>query len=200
MRDFKAKLAAALLVGTALVAAPAAAAVVSHAVNADLTAGPYSFTFEGSTFTFSSTGDPFEPLAVQTSGGAQVSAFGGFLGIPVSPTSDFVDRGTVTYGSGQYAAFLDTTTVPSSNGGNFIGLEAIDDGQSYYGFAYTTDATFNGYAFNTNPGDPITASTSVSSAPEPGTWALMFAAVAVAGGMLRYSQRRALAYGRRLNG
>jgi hypothetical protein len=176
----------ALLMGGALLAAPASAAVVYTSVNADLSTAPYSFTADGGTFTFSSTGDIFNPLAVQTSSTAEVSSFGGFLGIPVEPTSDFINRGTVTFGPGSYASFSSPTEVPYSNGDNYIGLEAIDGGNTFYGFAYTNNATLVSYGFDTVANEVVTATTAV---PEPAAWLLMMAGIGVLGGMLRLRRR-----------
>lgn len=158
-------------------------------VGDDLTSGPYSVTADGSTFTFSSTGDIFNPLAVSTAGGGEVSSFGGFLGIPVIPSTDFTNRGSVSYGPGPYAAFPTTTEVPYSNGANFLGLEAISGSKTFYGFAYTSDATLVGYGFESTPGTAITAITSVSAAPEPSTWLLMFAGIGGIGLMLRRAKQ-----------
>jgi hypothetical protein len=176
----------ALLVGAALASAPASAAVTYTAVNADLSSAPYAFTVDGGTFTFSSTGDIFNPLAVQTSSTAEVSSFGGFLGIPVEPTSDFINRGTVTFGPGSYASFSSPTEVPYSNGDNFIGLEAIEGGNTFYGFAYTNNASLVSYGFESVAGQAITATTAV---PEPSAWLLMMAGIGVLGGMLRLRKR-----------
>lgn len=171
----------------------AGASPVLTDVGADLTTGAYSFTYQGSTFSFSSTGDPYNPVAVQTSGGGEVTAFGGFLGAPLTPSSDYVNRGVVAFGPDypvQFAAFPTSTTTPYSNSDNFFGLEAVNNGQTYYGFAYTTDTSFNGYGFETAPNTDITATTVLSAAPEPSSWALMIAGVAMIGTMLRAGRRR----------
>jgi hypothetical protein len=182
-------LAASALGVMTLLSAPASAAVVYQSINADLQAAPYSISFDGGGFTFSSTGDPFNPLAVQTTGGGEVTAFGGFLGIPIEPTSDFTNRGTVVYGPGQYAAFPAPTTVPYSNGENFIGLEAAENGQDYFGYVFTTDTTLNGFGYETVANQSILA----SAVPEPSTWALMMAGVAMLGFFLRAGRRRSAA-------
>lgn len=175
---------AAVIVATA----PAAAIPIFVTADTTLTRGsPYSFSFGGNAFTFSSTGDIFNPLAVQTGGGAAVSSFGGFLGIPVSPTSFFTNRGTVSFGpnSGSFASFGSTTTVPYSNGDNFIGLRATLAGQNYYGFAYTTNNIFNGFGFETTANTAITATTSLAAVPEPASWAMMIAGFGAIGAGMR---------------
>jgi hypothetical protein len=169
------------------VAVPAHAVPVAVKTSADYSASPYSFTIDDSTFTFSSTGDPFNPTAIQTAGGGQVNSFGGFLGIPVEPTSNFIDRGTVVFGPGTpFSAFPGAATIPFSNGDNFIGLLAVANGQDYYGFAYTTDTVLNGYAFETVPDTAITATAAL---PEPASWTMLIGGFAVIGGALRTRKR-----------
>jgi hypothetical protein len=193
MKTLQSAIAAALLTGAALLAAPANAAVVYTTVNADLSSAPYSIAFDGAAFTFSATGDWFNPLAVQTSPTAEVSAFGGFLGIPIEPTSDFVDRGYPIFGQGygQFAGFSTATTVPYSNNGNFIGLEALEGGKSFYGFAYTNNDMLVSYGFNTVAGAAIVATTAV---PEPSAWLLMATGLALSGGALRLRRRNETAF------
>ncbi|UAK26405.1 PEPxxWA-CTERM sorting domain-containing protein [Sphingomonas nostoxanthinifaciens] len=172
-----------VLLGVAAATAPATAAPVLVGVATDFASSPFSFTVDGSTFTFSGTGDIFGPTAIQTSGGAAVNSFGGFLGIPVEPTSYFVDRGTVSFGPGDpFASFGSGAAVPYSNGNNFIGLRATQNGADYYGYAFTTDSVLNAYAFETAPGTAITASTAV---PEPISWSLMVGGFGLVGAAMR---------------
>ena len=171
-----------------LAAVPASAAPVITAVNADLTSAPFSFSYLGGTFTFGSTGDIFAPLSVSAADGAAVSAFGGFLGIPLKPSSFFTDRGTVISGPGfgQFASFATLTPVDSSNGDNFLNLRVTSGGQNYYGFAYTTNATLNSYGFETSPETAITATTAIPAAvPEPATWAMMLVGFGAVGFAMR---------------
>ena len=163
--------------------APAQAALVVFGVNANLSTAPYTFSYGDSSFTFSATGDIFNPLAVRTGGTGAVNSFGGFLGIPVTPTSNFPDRGVVTFGpSNPYTAFPTATTVPYSNGGNLIGLRATSAAGSFYGFAYTVDNIFRGYGFENVAGATVTATTAV---PEPATWGMMILGFGIAGAALR---------------
>ncbi len=174
-------------------AAPAQAAPVITAINANLATKAYTFTFMGDAFTFSASGDFFSPLAVQDGAGAATNSYGGFLGIPVQPTSDFVDRGVVTFGpTDPYATFATKTTVPYSNGNNFIGLRATVGSQNYFGFAYTTNAVLNSIGFETVAGQAITATTAVpiAAVPEAASWAMMIAGVALTGGALRRRRAR----------
>lgn len=117
---------------TVAVGGTAYAAPVLTSAPAAFAGGSVSFAFGGgaATYTLSSTGDIFNPVAVRTAGTALVNSFGDFLGIPVTPTTSFIDRGTVTFGStDRYTAFPATTTIPFSNGGNVLGLSfALSDG------------------------------------------------------------------------
>lgn len=152
---------------------------------------PVSFTLGDSTFTFSATGDWFNPTAVESSGTGEFNTIFG------QPTSYFVDRGTVTFGaSDQYAAFSSPTTISYSNGNNFIGLRATDGTNVYYGFAYTTDNMLNSYGFETTPGASITATVAGAPAgavPEPASWALMLGGFGLVGGAMR-ARRRSVAF------
>ncbi len=137
--------------------------------------GSVSFGFGGgaATYTLSSTGDIFNPVAVATGGTALVSAFGGFLGIPIQPTTYFIDRGSVVFGSaGQYAAFPTATTIPYSNGANFVGLAFMLPDGTHYGFVEFVDTTLAGYGYESTPGASITAVSLPSSVPEPAGMAL----------------------------
>ena len=182
-----------------LASVPAQAAEVITPVGVDLRDGDFTFTFLDSTFTFGTNGDIFNPLTVQTSDNAAVSSFGGFLGIPVNPTSFFTNRGTVQFGPdvfGSFASFSSETAVPFSNGENFLGLRATFEGQNYFGFAYTSGFTLNSIGFQTAPQTTITATTDISAAvPEPATWAMMLLGFfAVGGAMRRRSQQTSVAY------
>lgn len=147
-----------------------------------------SFNFFGSTFTFSSTGDIFNPAAVKTAGGGAVRSFGGFLGIPITPSTDFPDRGSgiLTYGPGtSFAAFPTTTTIPYSNGDNYLGLRATLNGLDYYGYAFTTDTTLNSFGFETIPGTAFVLNTSTADVPEAASWAMFLGGFGLIGGALR---------------
>ncbi len=175
-----------LCVWSGCIAAHASVAYVK--VGQDFAAAPVLFSFDGGSFSFSSTGDPFNPASIQTTGPAAVSSFGGFLGIPITPTTDFINRGTVVYGSGQmFSSFPAPTTIPYSNGDNFLGLEVALNGQDYFGFAYTTNMVLNSYGFETVPGQAITATTAV---PEPASWAMLIAGFCGVGGVMRSRTRK----------
>lgn len=186
---------AVMLLASATLAAMAAspASADPHIVNVDqsYSAAPVSFMLGDSTFTFSATGDWFAPTAVQTGGTGEVNSFFG------SPTTNFVDRGTVTFGpGGQYSAFSSPTTVSYSNGDNFIGLRATDGMNVYYGFAYTINDMLNSYGFETTPGASITATVAAAPAgavPEPASWAMMLSGFGLVGGAMR-ARRRSSAF------
>ncbi len=175
--------------GIGLMAAPVQAAPIITTINADLTQAPFTFTLFGDSFTFGSNADIFNPLTISTSGEAQVSSFGGFLGIPSVPSPFFTNRGTVRFGSdefGRFDSFTSTTPVGASNGDNFLGLKVTQDGQDYYGFAFTTNAFLNSIGFETLPGTTITATTDVAAAvPEPATWAMLILGFGLIGGAMR---------------
>lgn len=167
---------------------PVLAAPVVTAVGTTYTASsPYTFSFGQSSFTLTGTGDPFAPTAISNGGTGQFKTIFG------SPTSEFVGRGVVTFGSGdQYAAFAMPTPIRFSNGDNFIGLRATNaTGQVFYGYAFTTNNVINSYAFETVAGQTITASATIPPAvPEPATWAMMIGGFGAIGGAMRNRRRK----------
>lgn len=165
-----------------LATAAASAAPIYTSIGADLSAGTYTFNTNNSAFTFGSNGQIFTgPITVQTAGGGEVNTIFG------QPTTNFIDRGTVTFGPNmQYTAFPTATPVRFSNGDNFIGLRATDAaGQQFYGFAYTTNSRLNSIGFETTAGAAITATAAV---PEPAAWAMMIGGFGLVGGGLRRRQ------------
>lgn len=170
------------------VASPAAAAPVFVTVNQDISTSPFSFSFMGGSYTFYGSGAFPNYLSVMTGGGAAVRTVFG------QPSTDFTNRGTVVYDAntlGGYGSFPNMTTVPFTNGDNFLGLRVTSGGQDYYGFAFTTNSTFNGFAFETSPGVGITATTKFAAAvPEPATWALLILGFGTIGGAMRRRQTK----------
>jgi hypothetical protein len=176
---------AATLAAIVSLASPAYAAVVITPANENFSTAPYTFSFGDSTFTFTGTGDPFGPAAVSNGGTGQFNTIFG------SPTTNFTDRGTVTFGGDmQYAAFSTPTPVRFSNGNNFIGLRATSGNDTFFGFAYTTNSVLNSFGFETTPGQAITATSAVAAVPEPATWAMMLFGFGFIGAMMRSAKRK----------
>jgi len=172
-----------LILGLGLATTPVSAAPIITAVNADLAANPFSFSFLDGTFTVNGTGGFPNFLSVSTSGGAAVRTVFG------NPSTDFTNRGTVVYDQnilGGYGSFAAPTTIPFTNGDNFLGLRVTSGGQDFYGFLFTTNTTLNSYGFETLANTSITATTSIPSAvPEPATWALLVGGFGLVGVSLR---------------
>jgi hypothetical protein len=172
-----------VLLCAGLAAAPAMAVPVITAVNADLANDPFTFSYRGSSFTVTGSGGFPNYLAVSTAGGGAVRTVFG------APSTDFTDRGTVVYDAntlGGYASFASLTSIPFTNGNNFLGLRVTDGGQDYYGFLFTTDARLNSYGFETTANTGITATESVASViPEPATWGMMIIGFGLVGASMR---------------
>jgi hypothetical protein len=174
--------------------APASAAVVLG--------GPVDL-FSGTVFTFGpSASDQFSlsyPMSgffadtfVSTSGTAEVSSFGGFLGLPLQPSVDFTDGrgGDVVYGPaefGQYASFPTATDIPDSSTDSFLGLRYSVGDNTFYGFAQFAGADLERFGFETTPNMAIDASAAIAT-PELSTWAMM--ALGFAGTVLVAGRRR----------
>ena len=182
----------------AMLAQAASAAPVVTAIGRDAADAPVSFTYQGVTFTFGATGDLFNPISVRNSASGAFTSFGGFLGIPVTPTSNFVDRGVVTYGpADRFASFDAATPVPFSLGDNFIGLRATAGTSDFFGFAYTTNTRVNSIGFETVAGQAITATVAIPAAiPEPAAWAMMILGVGMVGARARRLRATHVAYAR----
>lgn len=168
-------------------AAPVNAAPVITAINADLSASPYTFNFVGGSFTFGFNGDYFGggPVTIKTGGGAEVNTIFG------QPTTNFIDRGVVTFGpSMQYAAFSTETPIRFTNGDNFIGLRTVaPNGDAFYGFAFSTNNVLNTIGFENVANTTITATSAAGAVPEPATWAMMIGGFAMAGVAMRRRAR-----------
>lgn len=169
----------AALIAAAFVA-PASAAVIRGGP-ADLSAGPLTIGPSGSSqFTFSFTPSPVgsfnaDNVSITTTGTAEVSSFGGFLGYPVTPSTFFTST-PVTFGPlefGQFASFMTTTPIPYSATDSFLGLRYTVGSETFYGYAQFAGSDFEGYGFETTPNTNITAVAAVAAVPEPSTWAMM---------------------------
>jgi len=164
-------------------ASSASATPVITSIGADLAASPYTFTYQGSSFTFGYNGQLFSgPVTISTANGGEVNTIFG------QPTTNFADGrgGPVTFGPTQnYGAFADQTVIRFSNGGNFIGLRAVTGTGTFYGFAYSTDNILNSIGFENVADTAITATTAAGAVPEPASWALMIAGFGLVGGAMR---------------
>ena len=109
----------------------------------------------------------------------QVSSFGGFLGIPVEPSTFFTDmRGgsDVMFGPdqfGSYAGFPTATDIPFSATDSFLGLRYTVGDDTFYGFARFAGPDLESYGFETIPNIDIDANSPAVAAPELSTWAMM---------------------------
>jgi hypothetical protein len=188
----KLALAACAISSVAVSLAPANAAAVITNVNADLSAAPFTFNYMGSSFTFGFNGDYFGggPLTISTAGGGEVNTIFG------QPTTNFVDRGVVSFGpSMQYAAFASATPIRFSNGDNFIGLRAVTaGGEEFYGFAFSTNNVLNTVGFETVAGATITATIAAGAVPEPASWAMMIGGFGMLGAAARRRARTTVTY------
>jgi hypothetical protein len=170
-----------ILAVSVLLSAPACAAVVLGGP-VDLASGT-PFTFGPSAadqFSLSSpTSGFFADDFVSTTGSAQVSSFGGFLGIAVEPSTFFTDMrngSDVLFGPdqfGSYAGFATATDIPYSSGDSFLGLRYTVGADTYYGFAQFAGPDLALYGFQTTPNTDIDANFSVPQVPELPTWAMM---------------------------
>ena len=88
-----------------------------------------------------------------------------------------------------YGAFPTKTTIPYSNGGNFLGLSfTLADGV-HVGFAEFIDTNLVGYGYESVPGAAITAVDVPAPVPEPISAALLGSGLL---GMLLVSRGRPL--------
>ena len=185
-------LAACAMSAGGLALTPANAAAVITNIGADLSAAPYTFNYMGSSFTFGFNGDYFGggPITISTAGGGEVNTIFG------QPTTNFIDRGVVTFGpSMQYAALASATPIRFSNGNNFIGLRAVTaGGEEFYGFAFSTNNILNTVGFESVAGVTITATDAAGAVPEPATWAMMIGGFGMIGAASRRRVRSSTTY------
>ena len=156
----------------ALLMGPASAAVISSNTRMNFTGGSVSFGFNGTDivfdtdkdFTFSDNGDFFSPVDVTTSTTSKVTAYGGFSGYPLIPSSLFSPvRGfgpSYTFGPttfGQLASFSTPSVINASGSGFYIELtEALSDGVHYgYGLFAPGGTILQTVAFESVAGQSI---------------------------------------------
>ncbi len=172
-----------LALSLGLASLPANAEVIITPINLDISSTPITFTFMGGMFTFDTAGGFPNFLNVQTNSTAAVRTVFG------QPSTDFTNRGTVTYDAntlGGFASFPDRTNVRFTNGENFLGLRVTSGGQDFFGFAFTTNTVLNSFGFETQPGVGITATRAIPApVPEPATWAMLILGFGAVGFALR---------------
>ena len=180
-------LAMALAAGStlALAAAPASATRVVTTINADLSAGAYTFAEQGAGFTFGFNGDYYGggPVTISTFTGGQANTIFG------QTTTNFADGrgGPLSFGpNDQYAAFATPTPIRFTNGDNFIGLRAVTANGTFYGYAFTTNNVLNTVGFESVADRAVTA---IQGVPEPASWALMLGGFGLTGVMMRRRRR-----------
>ena len=129
-----------------------------------------------------------------------MSSFGGFLDIPVEPSTFFTDMrngSDVLYGPdqfGSYASFSTATDIPYSSGDSFLGLQYTVGANTFYGFAQFAGGDLERYGFETTPNTDIDANFPVAQVPEASTWAMMmlgFAGIVLVAGRRSRSLRLA---------
>jgi hypothetical protein len=187
-----------ILAVSVLLSAPASAAVVLGGP-VDLSSGT-PFTFGPSAANQFSLSYPasgfFANDFVSTTGTAQVSSFGGFLGIAVEPSTYFTDMrngSDVLFGPdqfGSYAGFPSAAEIQYSSGDSFLGLRYTVGANTFYGFAQFAGPDLEVYGFQTIPNRDIDANSPALGAPELSTWAMM--GLGFAGTALLASRRRSL--------
>ena len=127
-----------------------------------------------------------------------MTSFGGFLGIPVEPSTYFTDMrngSDVLFGPdqfGSYAGFASATDIPYSSTDSFLGLRYTVGADTYYGFAQFAGPDLEVYGFETTPNIDIDANSPAVATPELSTWAMM--GLGFVGTALLAKRRRSLAF------
>lgn len=169
-----------------LLATPASAAIRVLADNLDLTRGPLDVGLDSANrFIFSYDSRFFfdvDPTLVQTTGTAATTAFGGFLGIPLTPSTFFTSANirvdeNIFPGFAQFPA---ATRIPGSIVAGDLGLRVTIGGDDFFGYARIEGQRIT-VAFNDIAGAGINAGT----VPEPESWALMLIGFGAIGAGIR---------------
>jgi hypothetical protein len=186
-----------ILAVSVLLSAPASAAVILGGPET-LSATPFTFGPSAAnqfSLSYPSSGF-FADTFVSTTGTAEVTSFGGFLGIPVEPTTYFTDMrngSDVLFGPdqfGSYSGFSTATDIPDSSIDSFLGLKYTVGDNTYYGFARFSGGDLEGYGFQTTPNTDIDANFPTGAVPELSTWAMM--GLGFAGTALLAARRRSV--------
>lgn len=134
----------------------------------------------------------FDPdtYSVRTNGTGETSAFGGFLGIPLEPSS--FDQSGITIDGNlfpSYAAFPTLTAIPFSLVASDLALRYARGSDFYYGYARLNGNGTIDVAFESQANTAITAGAAITGAispvPEPATWAMMIGGFGMVGGAMR---------------
>jgi hypothetical protein len=188
-----------ILAVSVMLSAPASASVVLHGPET-LSATPFTFgpsAADQFSFSYPSSGF-FADTFVSTTGTAEVTSFGGFLGIPVAPTTYFTDRRgdrDVLFGPdqfGSYSGFAAATDVPDSSIDSFLGLRYTVGDDTFYGFARFSGGDLEAYGFETVPNIDVDANSPAVATPELSTWAMT--GLGFAGTALLAKRRRSLRF------
>jgi hypothetical protein len=186
-----------ILAVSVLLSAPASASVVLGGPET-LSATPFTFgpnAADQFSLSYPVSGF-FNDTFVSTTGTAEVSSFGGFLGIAVVPSTFFTDMrngSDVLFGPdqfGSYASFPTATDIPDSSVDSFLGLRYTVGADTFYGFARFAGGDLEGYGFETTPNTDIDANFPIAQVPEPSTWAMMM--LGFVGTVLVAKRRRSL--------
>ena len=171
----------------AFTAAPGHAAIVGASPNADISTLAYtinltpssSLIFDSNTSAFAGT------IGVSTTGTTEVfSVFGTPDYFQTFGTTSFPDQQL-----GSFQAYPTSMSIPFSLAEGIVGFEFSQTDGVHYGLADVGGATVSSYLFDTVPGESVALNATVSAAPEPCTWLLMFAGVAGISLMLRRAKK-----------
>ena len=185
----------------AVFASPAQAAVLGFD-DVALSGTPTTFNLGDASFLFSFNAAAAAQLnpntySVQTTGTGQTSAFGGFLGIPLTP-SLFDQRGITIDGNlfPSYAAFPALSEIPFSLVPGDLALRYSSGADFFYGYARLNGNGTLDFAFESTPNAAIIAGATITgplaaAVPEPGTWAMMLLGFGAVGFAMR-RQRSAI--------
>jgi hypothetical protein len=193
------RLTAPILLALAMMTSPASAAVLGTS-GVQISATPTIFQLGANSFSFTfdaAAAAAFNPAtySVQTSGTAQTSAFGGFLGIPLNPS--LFDQSGITIDGNlfpSYAPFPTSTAIPFSLVPGDLALRYSTGTDFFYGYARLNGDSTLDFAFESQANTAITAGSAIAgplvgAVPEPATWAMMLVGFGAIGFQMRRRSR-----------